>query len=620
VARSERSISQTGLKVLGALGRHGWATQRHLGRVGVGGLSPPEIHKALEELDRAGLVSSSFGRNILTAAGRRELQRQRETAHRERVRQGTAAAQEVSLLADAEVRAAVRRVKQRADREPDVQRLAETFVDPGISEQLDNTNNQIIFGRRGTGKTHVLRVLDDALSSMPDTLVVYLDLRTLGSSSVFEDATRPLHVRTTSLLKDVFEPVHAALLERATAPDAGDVDFQPLDELAEAITRSVLAGERRQHEAIASAQARTGATLSVGGAPPFARLSASAAAEDHLTTRIVREGNPLDHVLFSQIAASLDQSLTAVGVDHLHLLLDEWTAVPEALQPYLAEFLKRTLFVVSRITVKVAALEYRSSFSLALERNNVVGFELGADISSSLGLDDYFVYDRDSARTEDVFAELLYRHLSAEIDRRCDRDYLSEEYAIEGPERLVKLLFVSRRPYQELVRAGEGVARDFIGIFSGAFSDAVRRNLRAIDLGSIRTAARAWFATDKEANLDERGRAALELIADEVIAKSRRRTFLLERRYEANAMLNSLVDFRVLHLVQRGVPDPNNPTRRYNLYTLDYGLYLDVRGTKHDLKAEFGPRKSRPSDEVVPIETRRYFRGVVLKPDQFEPA
>jgi len=622
VARSERSVSQTGLKVLSALGKHGWASERQLRRLEVGSLSPQEIRKALEELYRAGFISSAFNRNILTASGRRQLQAIRDAKQRDRIRRGTAKPHDLALLGDAEVRAAVRRLKQRADRETDQERLTATFVDPGISEQLDNVNNQIIFGRRGTGKTHVLRVVDDVLSAVPDTLVVYLDLRTLGSSSIFEDEKRALHVRTTSLLKDVFEPVHAALLERATAPDARDIDFGLLDDLADAISRSILADEHRETEDTQAGARTSGAAITVTAAPPFLKVGADGTLQGRFTSRVRREGNPLDHVLFSEIARALERALTAIGIEHLYVLLDEWTAIPEALQPYLAEFLKRSLFVVPAITVKIAALEYRSSFSLAVGRNNLVGFEVGADISSSLELDDYFVYDRHTAQTEHVFAEVLFRHLVAEIGSRRSRqesDYLETEYAIDNADRLVDALFASKRPYRELVRAGEGVARDFIGIFSAAFSDAVRRNLRAIDLASVREAARAWFATDKEVNLDARHRTALDAICEEVIAKGRRRTFMLDRRYESNEVLNSLVDFRLLHLIHRNVLDTESPTRRYNLYTLDYGLYVDLHDAKYQLKAEFGKERKSASD-VVPLDTRRYFRGVILRPEQFDTA
>ena len=632
-----KPLSKSGLDVLNALGRYGWASEKYLTRVR--SLSPRQIRAGLQELARAGYVSSSFGSNILTARGRRELQRMREESQRKRIRSGVAGAHEVSILADAEVRGAVRRIKPRADRESDAWRLTATFVDPGISEQLDNPNNQIIFGRRGTGKTHVLRVLDELLSAGRGNLVCYLDLRMLGSNSVFEDVGRPLHLRATSLIKDVFEPIHAALLDRATDPSVVELDFAPLDDLADAITRSTLTGESRQDEIVKDSATTDSLTAGVTNVPPFISLSARSTESARLSSRTARQGTPIDHVLFGQIARALASSMSSTGVAHMYLLLDEWTAIPEDLQPYLAEFLKRTLFVLPNVTVKIAALEYRSVFSLPAGRNNLIGFELGADVASSLELDDYFVYDRNMAQTEELFADVLFRHLSAEIDRGRNeslwflppkalprsveddalvenRDYLEHEYAVADSEDLVDALFVSRRPYRELVRAGEGVVRDFIGIFAAAFADAVRRGLRAIDLASVRDSARTWFGTDKEINLDGQHHGALAAISTEVIAKGRRRTFMFDRRNEPNETLRSLVDFRVLHLIQRNVLDPHNPARRYNIYTLDYGLYVDLLETKYGLKAEFGTSRVR-SPDLVPLDTRRYVRGVVLKPEHF---
>ena len=55
------------------------------------------------------------------------------------------------------------------------------------------------------------------------------------------------------------------------------------------------------------------------------------------------------------------------------------------------------------LTVKIASIEYRSNFNREAELNNVIGFEMGPDISSVLELDDYYVYDRNP----DAVAALL---------------------------------------------------------------------------------------------------------------------------------------------------------------------------------------------------------------------
>src|SRR5271157_5556860 len=100
----------------------------------------------------------------------------------------------VEMVQDSQLARAVAAIPQRSERQQNLQKLVGAFVDVGILPQIQNTNNQIIYGRRGTGKTHVLRVLGSNLES-PKNLVVYIDARTLGSTAQFSDGSVPLSTR-----------------------------------------------------------------------------------------------------------------------------------------------------------------------------------------------------------------------------------------------------------------------------------------------------------------------------------------------------------------------------------------------------------------------------------------
>jgi ABC-type cobalamin/Fe3+-siderophores transport system ATPase subunit len=62
------------------------------------------------------------------------------------------------MIQDKELAKAVAAIPQRSEKQSNTQKLVEAFVDPGILPQIDNINSQIIYGRHGTGKTHLLRV------------------------------------------------------------------------------------------------------------------------------------------------------------------------------------------------------------------------------------------------------------------------------------------------------------------------------------------------------------------------------------------------------------------------------------------------------------------------------
>ena len=117
------------------------------------------------------------------------------------------------MLQDPQVMAAVSRIVQRSERQEDIQKLVGTYVDVGLLPQLDNTNHQIFYGRRGTGKTHVMKVLESRLREDKSRTVVYIDCRTLGSTAQFSDGEMPISRRCLSLFRDILLCIYHELLE-----------------------------------------------------------------------------------------------------------------------------------------------------------------------------------------------------------------------------------------------------------------------------------------------------------------------------------------------------------------------------------------------------------------------
>ena len=107
------------------------------------------------------------------------------------------------MLQDPNLRSAVAKIVQRSERQEDPDRLVELYVDVGLLPQLENINHQVLYGRRGTGKTHVLKVLESRLRSDRKNAVVYIDCRTLGSTAQFSDADSPMNIRCLALFRDV---------------------------------------------------------------------------------------------------------------------------------------------------------------------------------------------------------------------------------------------------------------------------------------------------------------------------------------------------------------------------------------------------------------------------------
>lgn len=69
---------------------------------------------------------------------------------------------------------ALNQIPKRAEQRQ-AERLRDTFVDSGVSAALEAVDHQVLYGRRGTGKTHALSYLRSEVSERGD-LAVYADL------------------------------------------------------------------------------------------------------------------------------------------------------------------------------------------------------------------------------------------------------------------------------------------------------------------------------------------------------------------------------------------------------------------------------------------------------------
>jgi hypothetical protein len=518
---------------------------------------------------------------------------------------------------------ALSRVPRRAEGRVSAQ-LKDTFVDSGVALALESTDHQVLYGRRGTGKTHALNYLAATRVDEGD-IGIYIDLRIVGSAQGLFDSNRasPLE-RTCRLLVNLLTEVHDTILDAVINDD--DLIADPsvaakLDYLLESLRTTVVDGGSIENTAESErTQSKKGAlsgklNLSTGSVSVGASAEGSAATKDKTSEK--RSGDARLSINFSEIARSLRELATSLRARRVWLLLDEWSSVPLDMQPYLGEFLVRCVTPVQSFTVKIAAIEQQTRFRAPGPDNTPIGIELGADFAANVDLDDFMVFEQDRERAPEFFRGLFFKHLTAgaEIDdqvpnMRSERDFVS-------------LGFTNVRVFEELVRASEGVPRDAINIAAKA---AVRSAERTISMPEIRRAARQWFQTDKESALSgvSGGLELLNWVIDKVIREKRARGFLVNQRSAAAPLLTALFDARVLHLVKKGYSAQDEPGERYDVYVIDYGAYVDLINTQN------APRGMLPYDidvgdlvdsdggwVEVPGQDLRALRRAVLDIDEF---
>lgn len=511
---------------------------------------------------------------------------------------------------------ALNRIPKRAEQRH-ADQLRATFVDSGVSALLEAPDHQVLYGRRGTGKTHAMRYLEGHVNGI-GSLAIYVDLRTVGSADGLFGGPAALPTeRAGKLVVDLLGQVHDSLIAFAVENDdliADTAFISKLDALAIAITTVRIGGdvEVEQQGEQSSSRSRS-ATLSASlSKSPSIGLTAGAVSGEtsREVLREVRRGPETVSLNFSEVARALRDLATALGVRRVWILLDEWTSLPADIQPYVGEFLVRCVLPLQQITVKIAAIEQQSSFRARLDDGQTIGVELGADVTANVDLDEFMVFEQDEERSRAFFQGLFFKHLTSGLEP--DDTPLD----IASEQQFISIGFTDKRAFDELLRASEGVPRDAINILGKA---AFKAGDSKISVPDIRTSARAWYLSDKEAAVrsNEEATALLNWIIDQVIRGKRARGFLVNQSDAETPLLLGLFDARVLHIVRRGYSAQDSPGERFDVWVIDYGAYIDMMHTKNEpqgllpLDGDIGDSGEDGWVDVPPQDLRAIRRAVL---------
>jgi hypothetical protein len=506
------------------------------------------------------------------------------------------------------------RIAKRAEAQ-DEKILQQTFVDFGsVLAVLESPDHQVIFGRRGTGKTHLLTAARQT-QQQSGVVAVQIDLRTIGSNGgIYASPDAPLAERATRILLELLTTLHDRLLEQlATNEHISDFDgaVVALNELLDACTAVRVVGTTTLEtntfaESGSTAEAKLGLGFAATGPNGTIGLQENQLEKQSVQAKKIVVGKEVPRLSFGSLGSAMRKLVASMPRSRLLLLIDEWSEVPPDLQPVLADLLKRALLPATGLSVKIAAIEQRSRFLVRDKLGNKHGLELGADIGPAINLDEYMVFENDETRAIEFFSKLIYAHVKTQLTN----------VTMNTPQRLIGLAFTQSNAFAEIVRACEGVPRDAINILSAA---ALRARDETISISHVRQAAQSWYQQSKDPTVSANASAKqlLNWIIDKVIKGRQTKAFLLKSG-EEDKLIEFLFDERVLHVLRKGISSKDAPGIRFNVYGIDYGCYVDLLTTAQaprgwlDLgvgSAEFSPD--------VPTTDLRSTRRCVLNLHEF---
>lgn len=516
------------------------------------------------------------------------------------------------LHMQSEINTAILKLIKRAEKYS-MSELVDTFVDVGsLFTLLMVPDHQILYGRRGTGKTHVLNYLCSELKK-DKCFPIYIDMRMIGSTGgIYSDPTIPFSERATRLLVDVIGYIHDRILEIANEGIDENIHMGTLGPLLEdlniAISEIRISGEVvKETSTMSGCENEDSLSFGIGKSPSLNLLSTEKDINKK-EQKVVNSGIENHRIHFPSIREMFEQILKVIHPYQLWIIFDEWAEIPLDLQPFLGDLMRRCLFPLRGLTVKIGAIEHRTNLKIQKSTAEYIGIETGAD-TASVNLDEFMVFDNNEYLSLDFFRNLLFKHINPNLNE--DRKY-------RFVEDLITDAFTQTNAFEELVRASEGVPRDAINILVNAATKAMGNK---ISIKNIRDASRIWYNRDKEKAISSSPEAValLRWIVDEVIGKRNARAFLLRTDVE-NTLIDYLYDSRIIHIIKESISGRDTPGVRYNAYSIDYGCFVDLINTSKAPRGLFQVEIDGGDGESyvnVPHNDYRAIRRAILNLDEF---
>lgn len=337
-------------------------------------------------------------------------------------------------------------------------------------ENIDNVNNTVIYGRRGSGKTHLLKALNEKIiQNFQETrnFSVYIDLRRIIPLLSYDQENSEVDAILTFkyLLQDVAHTLatNSALLTETNEfdPIAKAINSNKIKQLQELLGRIYLQFDGKSFRKPASLQVHEEEVKSLGGSAQLSSSPELNASANHQAGRKV-DFKTDGYISILDVSNEVDNLMLAANLQRLTILLDEWSEISTTTQLHLAELIKKS-FSSLPVAVKIAAIPNRTNLGIKTE-SKFIGLEDGGDISS-YPLDLRYVFEVNKNQTRDFFNDLLYRHLTG-INAGAISRFLAEQK--KGKEGLINAFFANVA-LNEILVASAGIPRDFMNLFINSY-------------------------------------------------------------------------------------------------------------------------------------------------------
>lgn len=472
--------------------------------------------------------------------------------------------------------------------------ISKSYVDMGHLDRILNSTSQYIYGRRGTGKTHLFKYLAEHINNQfhdQKNIAIYIDARCLYLESD-ENSSSPKHVAKT-MYKELIHEIATGLeniMQQIFWQNIVPTRRDPYDELIAqqskdairkvyecvdyGVIRSTGHGKKSSKQEV---QDKTTIELHARGSADLAKLAFSGDTgvstqkkKDRIQTDI-EERELSFRMSFQAICEAIEEFCRINDTLSLSILIDEWSNIPKQVQPHFAECIKRTFFASEIICTKIATLPFQTNFS-TIENGHPIGFERNGDIYLGLDLDEDLIFVKDKERISRIFSEVLHNHLKYVLERIAP----DEASKLPSDATTTRQTIFSDIAYERILAFSQGNVRDYLKLFQRAYGQYYFTSSTKIAVAAVEKAAKE-HGIEKVQSIKEDGPAyaLFNNIIREVLQNKKVGSFLVENTFSDNRSLLYLIHNRTLHVWDKSYSAPSYAGKRFLLVAIDFCIILE---------------------------------------------
>lgn len=420
--------------------------------------------------------------------------------------------------------------------------------------------HQVIYGRRGSGKSCLLVHFHRRVANQTGAFSIYIDCDEIKRLS-YPDLLIRLLLRILDKLPIARHPKWKFWAKPSSA-ELAIKELRALLDLAED------ADVTEQSSSLEAAKLETKLD-----APRFAKVGGTVTSETSKGRTSAFHERKLDTLErhFQDYKDALVSALRATGSSHGALILDDFYLIHPTVQPDVIDYVHRLLRGTS-LYFKIGTVRHRTS--LVRTEGHTIGVEEYQDIEE-LNLDRTF---EDTSATQQYLETML--------------DSMGRQRGIEDASH--RLLSSDGR--LALALASGGVPRDYLTIFVEAI-DAAKTTSKTKWLTPTtvyKGAGRVSYRTKVHHLRNDVGLDAspLERVFQDLLEfclrEKRKTAFLIAQSEvvqfsEEHELLLQLMDFKLVHVIESDTSAASGRRGRFEAYTLDFALFMEprLRGIEH---------------------------------------